>query len=89
MNAIGSMSKRFSAGMAILNLLLRPISSYFLYQMIGERQAVYGCMTFEERCHGGIIGSKGSRRGPYEDIDAAATASTLPVVFSEGLSAKD
>ena len=80
------MSKRFSAGMAIINLLLRPISSYFLYKMIEERQAIYGRMTFEERCHGGIIGSKSSHRGRYEDIDAAATASTLPVVFDEVLS---
>lgn len=82
------MSKRFSAGMAILNLLLRPISSYFLYKMIEERQAIFGGMTFEERCHGGIIGSKGIRRGPYEDIDAVTTTSTLPVVYTEGLSTK-
>jgi len=64
----GSISKRFSSGMAIVNLLLRPISSFMLYKMVKERQA-YCDLTLQERSFS--TGSKANRRGPYVDIEAS------------------
>ena len=54
--------------MAIVNLLLRPISSFMLYKMVKERQA-YCDLTLQERSFS--TGSKANRRGPYVDIEAS------------------
>lgn len=40
-DAVGSNWYRFSAGMAILSLLLKPISCFFVYQMYRERGGEY------------------------------------------------
>jgi len=44
---------RFSAGMAILSLLLKPVSCFFVYQMYRERGGEYninfGKLVTEER----------------------------------------
>ncbi|XP_040890734.1 type-1 angiotensin II receptor-associated protein [Toxotes jaculatrix] len=40
-DAVGGDVFRFSAGMAILNLLLKPVSCFFVYQMYRERGGDY------------------------------------------------
>jgi len=56
--------------MAILNLLLRPISTFFLYKILQDRQTQFGDGTdFDNPNLGGILGPGPGRRGPYEDID--------------------
>ena len=56
--------------MAILNLLLRPISTFFLYKILQDRQTQFGDGTdFDNPNLGGILGPGPGRRGPYEDMD--------------------
>uniref|UniRef100_A0A8C4KKF7 Angiotensin II receptor associated protein n=3 Tax=Casuariiformes TaxID=8784 RepID=A0A8C4KKF7_DRONO len=53
--------RRFSVGMAILSLLLKPVSCYFVYQMYRERGGEY---TFNI----GLVRA-GQDRSSYEPID--------------------
>ncbi|XP_067167241.1 type-1 angiotensin II receptor-associated protein isoform X1 [Apteryx mantelli] len=53
--------KRFSVGMAILSLLVKPVSCYFVYQMYRERGGEY---TFNI----GLVRA-GQDRSSYEPID--------------------
>lgn len=56
---------RFGAAMAVINLLLRPLSSFLLYRIVQDRAGAlgsYGLPTAFESLFGG-------RRSPYEDID--------------------
>ncbi|KAK7073536.1 hypothetical protein SK128_003616, partial [Halocaridina rubra] len=56
---------RFGAAMAVINLILRPITSYLLYRIVQDRAGSYGSFglpTAFESLFGG-------RRSPYEDID--------------------
>jgi len=61
--------ERFSGGMAILNLVVRPLSSYFLAKCCSQRNGLDGDSF--PHMFGGATSS--SARGPYEDID-----NTLP-----------
>ena len=82
----GSTSRRFSAGMAIVNMLLRPITAFFLYKMVSERQNLYGS-GFQDSQLGEIFSGGNNRRGRYQDMGpppaqelsapAAAEVSTL------------
>ncbi|XP_053643493.1 type-1 angiotensin II receptor-associated protein isoform X1 [Cherax quadricarinatus] len=60
--------KRFGAAMAILNLLLRPLTSFMLYRIVQDRAGSYGTFGLPSSFEG-IFG--GPRRSPYEDIDQA------------------
>lgn len=59
---------RFGAAMAIINLLMRPVSSFLLYRIVQDRAGSYssfGLPTAFDSIFGG-------RRSPYEDIDQPA-----------------
>lgn len=65
-----STSKRFSAGMAIVNLLLRPISSFFLYHILQDRGVQFkdpSEFTHEVDAFESVSSPKS--RSPYQDID--------------------
>ena len=78
---LGSTSRRFSAGMAIVNMLLRPISTFFLYKILQERQstavnvpAIGGSTTFiAAKNFGTIFAAPGSNpREAYREIPQVA-----------------
>ncbi|KAM9370210.1 type-1 angiotensin II receptor-associated protein isoform 1-T1 [Phaethornis superciliosus] len=54
-------AKRFSAGMAIFSLLLKPVSCYLLYRMYRERGGEYSLSIGVPRA--------GQDRSTYESID--------------------
>ncbi|XP_045112057.1 type-1 angiotensin II receptor-associated protein-like [Portunus trituberculatus] len=56
---------RFGLAMAVLNLVLRPITSLMLQRVLQERSGSYG--TYGPSGLDRIFG--GTRRSPYEDID--------------------
>lgn len=55
----------FGAAMAVINLLVRPFSSYLLYRIVQDRAGSYGSFGLPS----GFDGIFGGRRSPYEDID--------------------
>lgn len=57
---------RFSLGMAILNLILKPFTSYILFRLYQDRRGDVSFPTF------GIIGK--SRHGEYEPIGTGPSA---------------
>ncbi|XP_042879360.1 type-1 angiotensin II receptor-associated protein-like [Penaeus japonicus] len=59
----GSMT--FGAAMAIINLLLRPLSSYILFRIVQDRVGPNGTFGLPS----GFNGIFGVRHSPYEDID--------------------
>lgn len=59
-------SSRFSVGMAILNLLVRPVTSMLLYRVYADRSGAPGAFSNNL---GGLFGA-GGRGAPYEDIDS-------------------
>ncbi|XP_077430623.1 type-1 angiotensin II receptor-associated protein isoform X1 [Vanacampus margaritifer] len=75
---------RFSAGMAILSLLLKPASCFFVYQMYRERGGDYnvnfGDSVSSLSCRGGrvFVGfpSMSRKREAYQSIDPQQDAST-------------
>lgn len=58
--------EKFGAAMAIFNLLLRPLTSFLLYQIMQDRAGSYGNFGLPSGFEG-LFG--GPRRSPYEDID--------------------
>lgn len=56
--------------MAIVNMLLRPITAFFLYKILGERSTLYGggSSSFQDSHLGHIFGDGNSRRGRYQDM---------------------
>uniref|UniRef100_A0A3B3ZX24 Uncharacterized protein n=1 Tax=Periophthalmus magnuspinnatus TaxID=409849 RepID=A0A3B3ZX24_9GOBI len=60
---------RFSAGMAILNLLLKPASCFFVYQMYKERGGDYNVNFFP---------TVSRNRDAYQSIDQQDQESTSP-----------
>ncbi|KAF3820324.1 hypothetical protein GH733_015833 [Mirounga leonina] len=68
-------TERFGAGMAILSLLLKPLSCCFVYHMYRERGG-------ELLLHIGFLGPS-QERGDYQTIDSPE-APTDPFVGSEG-----
>ncbi|XP_042892138.1 type-1 angiotensin II receptor-associated protein-like isoform X3 [Penaeus japonicus] len=60
----GSMT--FGAAMAIINLLVRPLSSYLLYRIFQDRAGSYGTFGLPSGFDSIFAGG---RRSPYEDID--------------------
>nr|XP_009669724.1 PREDICTED: type-1 angiotensin II receptor-associated protein [Struthio camelus australis]XP_009669725.1 PREDICTED: type-1 angiotensin II receptor-associated protein [Struthio camelus australis] len=68
--------KRFSVGMAILSLLLKPVSCYFVYQMYRERGGEY---TFNI----GLIRA-GQDRSTYEPIDRQDASPQWPEASKSG-----
>ncbi|XP_063614959.1 type-1 angiotensin II receptor-associated protein-like, partial [Penaeus indicus] len=55
----------FGAAMAIMNLLLRPLSSYLLFRIVQDRAGPDGSIGLPS----GFDSLFGLRRSPYEDID--------------------
>ncbi|XP_050687977.1 type-1 angiotensin II receptor-associated protein-like [Eriocheir sinensis] len=62
---ISSSLVRFGLAMAVLNLILRPITSLMLQRVLHERSGSYG--SYGPSGLDRIFG--GTRRSPYEDID--------------------
>ncbi|XP_069675912.1 type-1 angiotensin II receptor-associated protein isoform X2 [Periplaneta americana] len=58
-------SERFSVGMAILNLIIRPVTTLVLYRIYVERASAAGAPLPT------IFGVGATQRSPYEDIDSA------------------
>lgn len=56
-------SDRFSAGMAILNLIIRPVTTLILYRLYAERVNASGGAVPP------MFGIATSQRSPYQDID--------------------
>ncbi|GLH07548.1 Protein of unknown function [Gryllus bimaculatus] len=71
-------SNRFSVGMAILNLLIRPVTSMLLYRVHADRCGASGAFSNNL---GGLFGATG-QRAPYEDIDSVHQI--VPGVHSSG-----
>lgn len=84
---LGSTSRRFSAGMAIVNMLLRPITTFFLYKFLSERpRAVTGISVAElenTSCFGDILGTGNNRRGQYQDIVDPLPPAPIPKLISQ------
>ncbi|XP_057660442.1 type-1 angiotensin II receptor-associated protein-like [Diorhabda carinulata] len=59
----GDARNKFSAAMAILHLLIRPFSTFFLIKLLEERSGSMGSLT------GLFQGGQGSRSETYEDLD--------------------
>ncbi|XP_078803920.1 type-1 angiotensin II receptor-associated protein isoform X1 [Oryzias latipes] len=66
---------RFSAGMAILNLLLKPVSCFFVYQMYRERGGEYS-VNFG-------FPSVSRNREAYQSIDQQDESSSPPNPFNQ------
>ncbi|KAK4311794.1 hypothetical protein Pmani_016750 [Petrolisthes manimaculis] len=64
---------RFGVAMAFVNLLLRPVTSYFLYRVWQDRAGSYGNFGLPSGFDR-ILG--GPRRSPYEDIDQQPQTNT-------------
>ncbi|XP_037790436.1 type-1 angiotensin II receptor-associated protein-like [Penaeus monodon] len=64
---------KFGAAMAILNLLLRPVSSYLLFRIVQDRAGPEGSFGLPL----GFDSLFGIRRSPYEDIDQASQQTPL------------
>lgn len=79
--------ERFSASMAIINMIGRPISCLMLYKAFQERDGNLAALGIGGN-FGDILGS--TTRSPYEDIDRPAMAQGLsqdsgsPTHFFEG-----
>lgn len=77
----GSTSRRFSAGMAIVNMLLRPITAFFLYKLLGERNALYGGSSYQESPLGPVFTDNRRRYHeggpPAQELVAAASAAEI------------
>lgn len=54
-----------------MNMLLRPITAFFLYKMVGERQTLYG-NGFQDNHLSDIFSGGNSRRGRYQDMGPPA-----------------
>lgn len=86
-------SERFSVGMAILNLVFRPLTSFGLYRILQDRDVAIGGGGSSFPGNFGDIfgGSGGAQRSPYEDIDGSpargATAGNSAAMFPEPKSA--
>ncbi|XP_068234992.1 type-1 angiotensin II receptor-associated protein-like isoform X1 [Palaemon carinicauda] len=75
---------RFGAAMAVINLLLRPLSSFLLYRIVQDRAGTYGSFglpTAFESIFGG-------RRSPYEDIDQPSQQNPSTTIDTDHLGAK-
>ncbi|XP_071454546.1 type-1 angiotensin II receptor-associated protein [Hetaerina americana] len=73
--------ERFSVGMAILNLVFRPITSFGLYRISQDREGVIGAGGAGFPGNFGDLfggGGAGSQRSPYEDIDGSPNRGTNP-----------
>uniref|UniRef100_H3CL65 Angiotensin II receptor-associated protein n=1 Tax=Tetraodon nigroviridis TaxID=99883 RepID=H3CL65_TETNG len=73
---VGRDLHRFSAGMAILSLLLKPISCFFVYQMYRERGGEYN-INFAG------FPSLSRNRDTYESIDQQGASGSQPKPFQE------
>lgn len=74
-------SERFSAAMAILNLILRPFTTMVLYRMYVERANAAGAAI------PAIFGVGTAQSGPYEDIGGTVHQSVptnVPSAISKG-----
>ncbi|KAE8298221.1 Type-1 angiotensin II receptor-associated protein-like [Larimichthys crocea] len=71
---------RFSAGMAILNLLLKPVSCFFVYQMYRERGGDYN-INFG-------FPSVSRNREAYQSIDQQDETSSSPNTFNQAQDSK-
>ena len=83
---LGSTSRRFSAGMAIVNMLLRPITTFFLYKFLSERpRALMGISVaeLENTSFGDILGTGNNRRGQYQDIVDPLPPAPIPKLISQ------
>ncbi|ELT95481.1 hypothetical protein CAPTEDRAFT_220979 [Capitella teleta] len=66
---------RFSLGMAIVNLILKPFSSFILYRLYQDRGGQYSGGEFGIPGVSAFGGSSGSAHGSnYENIDQASPA---------------
>ncbi|XP_037535591.1 type-1 angiotensin II receptor-associated protein [Nematolebias whitei] len=72
--------RRFSAGMAILNLLLKPASCFFVYQMYRERGGDYN-VNFG-------FPSVSRNRDTYQSIDQPEESSSPPNPFNQAQDGK-
>ncbi|XP_046388869.1 type-1 angiotensin II receptor-associated protein [Ischnura elegans] len=66
--------ERFSVGMAILNLVFRPMTSFGLYRIWQDRDGIIGAGGPAFPGNLGDLfggGAAGSQRSPYEDIDGS------------------
>lgn len=61
--------------MAIVNMLLRPVTAFFLYKILGERNALYGGSAYQESHLADMFGQPNNRQGRYQDIGHVAAPS--------------
>lgn len=67
--------------MAIVNMLLRPLTAFFLYKILRERNTVYGGTAYQGSRLGEIFSTRNVSQGRYQDI-SGAPAQELPVAAS-------
>lgn len=72
-------AKRFTAGMAILSLLLKPVSCFFVYQMYRERGGDYVNFGFP---------SVSRNRDAYQSIDQQDESSSPANPFNQAQDSK-
>jgi hypothetical protein len=60
--------------MAIVNMLLRPLTAFFLYKIMGERNALYGG-SYHESHLADIFSNPNNRQGRYQDMGHIAAPS--------------
>lgn len=74
--------------MAIVNMLLRPLTAFFLYKILGERNTLYGTTALHETNLGRIFSGDGAtnRRGRYQDIGPTSQELTAAASAAEASS---
>ncbi|XP_066996700.1 type-1 angiotensin II receptor-associated protein [Anabrus simplex] len=80
-SSLARTGERFSAGMAILNLLIRPVTSMVLYRIHADRTGTSGAFSNN---FGGLFGASNAQNAPYEDIDRGVHQ-IVPGVHQSGM----
>ena len=61
--------------MAIVNMLLRPLTAFFLYKVLGERNALYGGSGYQDGHLADIFINPNNPQRRYQDIGHTAAPS--------------
>lgn len=72
--------QQFSIAIAIVNLIMRPISSIILFRVMNERSGEYDNLGIPNfgNYFGGGGGANAGHRGPYENIDQPVPPQCVP-----------
>ena len=62
--------------MAIVNMLIRPITTYIIFKMMQDRSRSCDGSNFQEGLQGILIGTGNNRNGNYQDIGRPLASST-------------